>query len=75
MTARDRGSHVVFDPAEVDRYRASDKYVVFQRGGKEMLLERSLNELKEARLGVGPRYMERRSLPVPMKPGCEAPFA
>jgi two-component system LytT family response regulator len=48
LTARDRGAQVIFDASEVPRFSASDKYVVFTLEGREMLLERSLNELEEA---------------------------
>jgi DNA-binding LytR/AlgR family response regulator len=49
VTARSGTSVRIFDPSAITRFHASDKYVVFQEGDEEFILDESLAAL-EARL-------------------------
>ncbi len=46
ITARHQETFEIFDAREITRFFASDKYVVFMAGDREMLLERSLDDLE-----------------------------
>ncbi|MGD8861397.1 MAG: LytTR family DNA-binding domain-containing protein [Myxococcales bacterium] len=46
LVARDRDGVHLFDPSEIERFHARDKYVAFEHGGREYLLDRTLSDLE-----------------------------
>jgi DNA-binding LytR/AlgR family response regulator len=52
----------IFDAAEIARFVATDKYVVFRAGGEEMLLDESLNALEERLRGLSFLRVHRSEL-------------
>ena len=47
ISARSSGTTRLFEPHEIVRFRASEKYVVFQKDGREYVLDDTLNALEE----------------------------
>lgn len=60
ITARSGQTVRIFDAADIARFEASEKYVVFRHGGEELILDESLNAL-EARLAKLPFVRVHRS--------------
>ena len=53
LSARCAGTTRIFDPAEIGRIQASEKYAVFVHAGRECVLDDSLNALEERLAGSG----------------------
>lgn len=62
LAARRGGSVHLFDPREITRLRASEKYVVFQRGDREFVLDESLAALEERLAPLGFLRVHRAEL-------------
>src|SRR5690606_16314685 len=46
ISARDGSTVRIFEASEIGRFYAADKYTSFREGGREQLLDESLNELE-----------------------------